>query len=143
MDTLTKENIYLARKFSNSFRYIDDLITFNNDKLMNKHKHHMYPKELILNNENKIDTHCTFLDINLDIKNNMIYTNIYDKRDDFDFTINNFPNLSSNIHFMRTHGIIISQLVRFARVCMEVNDFISKSKVMVAKLAINISIETY
>jgi hypothetical protein len=60
LEKLSKENIYLARKFSNSFRYIDDLLMFNNGRLMNIHKNKMYPKELILNKENKTNTNCNF-----------------------------------------------------------------------------------
>ena len=43
---LTKECIYLARKFSKSNRYIDDLITFNNYNLMQPLQHKIYPPEL-------------------------------------------------------------------------------------------------
>ena len=35
LDKMTRKNIYIARKFSHSFRYIDDLIMLNNDELMN------------------------------------------------------------------------------------------------------------
>ena len=49
LEKLTKSNIHLARKFSTSHRYIDDLITFNNNRLMDTYKYEIYPKELILN----------------------------------------------------------------------------------------------
>jgi hypothetical protein len=53
LDKMTKTNIYIARKFSDSFRYIDDLLTLNNDELMDKYMNEIYPKELILNKENR------------------------------------------------------------------------------------------
>ena len=135
MEKLTNENIHLARKFSDSFRYIDDLIIFNNDDLMNEHKHMIYPKELLLNKENKSNKQTSFLDINIRIlDNNTIHTSTYDKRDDFNFKINSFPNLSGNVHAERTHGIIISQLIRFSKVCMSVDDFILRANSMVSKL---------
>ena len=112
LERMTKEDIHLARKFSNSFRYIDDLLMFNNDTLMTKYKHDIYPKELVLNKENKSSKKSTFLDIEINIQGNMIYTNLYDKRDDFSFNVNNFPIMSSNILFKRTHGIVISQMLR-------------------------------
>ena len=40
---------------------------------------------------------------------------LYDKRDDFDFSIVNFPFLSSNIP---AYGVHISQLIRYARACV-------------------------
>ena len=51
---------------------------------------------------------CTFLDIHMHVVDGIIHTKLYDKRDDFKFTINNYPNLSGNIHAKRTHDIIIS-----------------------------------
>lgn len=107
---------------------------FNNNGLMDEYKHKIYPKELVLNKENKDDTHATFLDIDMKIANNKIITSIYDKRDAFNFKINSFPNLSGNIHYKRTHGIIISQLLRYAKVCSKVEDFITRTKVMVNTL---------
>ena len=117
METLSNTNIHLARKFSCCFRYIDDLLTFNNDELMNEYKNVIYPKEMILNKENKSHLKTSFLDINMEIqKNNTLYTSIYDKRHDFNFDINNFPNLSGNVHSKRCHGILISQLIRYSKV---------------------------
>lgn len=134
LDNLTKEDIPLARKFSNSYRYIDDLIMFNNNGLMDEYKYKIYPKELILNKENKNDQICNFLDIHMNIMNHKIITSIYDKRDDFNFKVNSFPNLSGNIHSVRTHGVIISQLLRYAKVCLKVEDFINRSKIMITTL---------
>ena len=89
-DFLEKAPIHLARKFSNSYRYIDDLLSFNNNNLINQLKHRIYPTELILNKENKSNNHTSFLDINITIQNNKILTKLYDKRNDFKFTINSF-----------------------------------------------------
>ena len=41
-------------------------------------------------------------------------TRLYDKRDDFDFHIVNFPFLSSNIPSGPSYGVYISQLIRYA-----------------------------
>ena len=43
-------------------------------------------------------------------------TKIYDKRDDFDFNIVNFPFLDCDIPRSTSYGVYISQLIRFARV---------------------------
>jgi hypothetical protein len=42
-------------------------------------------------------------------------TKIYDKRDDFNFEIINFPNMCSNIPSSPAYGVHISQLIRYAR----------------------------
>ena len=51
----------------------------------------IYPTELQLNRANSSDTEALFLDLNLCISNGTVSTKIYDKRDDFDFDIVNFP----------------------------------------------------
>ena len=51
----------------------------------------IYPSELQLNKANTSDTETTFLDLHLSISNDIVSTKIYDKRDDFDFEIVNFP----------------------------------------------------
>ena len=55
--------------------------------------------------------------------NNRIYTKLYDKRDDFDFHIVNFPFLSSNIPSSPSYGVYISQLIKYARCCSYYDDF--------------------
>ena len=59
---------------------------------------------------------------------------IYDKRDDFDFDIVNFPFLDGEVHRSTSYGVYISQLIRFARVSSHVDDFNTRNKVLKAKL---------
>ena len=72
-----------------------------------------------------------FFHINIKIHNNKINTKIYDKRDDFKFKINKFPNISGNTHAKRSHGIVVSQLLRFCKVCNDFDDFINVTKCMI------------
>ena len=53
----------------------------------------IYPTELQLNKANSSDTEAPFLDLNLSITNGIVSSNIYDKQDDFNFEIVNFPFL--------------------------------------------------
>ena len=52
---------------------------------------HIYPPRLQLNKANSTDTEAPFLDLHLSISNGFVSSKIYDKRDDFDFDIVNFP----------------------------------------------------
>ena len=60
--------------------------------------------------------------------NDIIFTNIYDKRDDFDFDNYNFPFLDSDVPCGTPHGVYISQLICFARVSSQVSDFNNRNK---------------
>ena len=53
----------------------------------------IYTSELQLNKANTSDTEAPFLDLHLSISNGFVSSKIYDKRDDFDFDIVNFPFL--------------------------------------------------
>ena len=46
--------------------------------------------------------------------NRMVLLNFFDKRDDFDFNIVNFPILDGDVHRSTSYGVYISQLIRFA-----------------------------
>ena len=99
--------------FNTTSRYLDDILKINNvyfDNMVSQ----MYRSELQLNKANISDTKATFLDLHLSISNDVVSTKIYDKRDDFDFEIVNFPFLDCDVPRSSSYGIYISQL-RFAR----------------------------
>ena len=80
------------------------------------------------------DTEASFLDLHLSISDGFVQTKIYDKRDDFDFDIVNFPFLDGDVPHSTSYGVYISQLIRFARVSSHVDDFNTRNKVLTAKL---------
>ena len=88
----------------------------------------IYPKELQLNRANSSDTEAPFLDLNLCISNGTVSTKIYDKRDEFDFDIVNFPFLDGDVPRRTSYGVYISQLIRFARASSNLNDFNYRKK---------------
>ena len=51
----------------------------------------IYPSELQRNIANTSDTEAELLDLYLSIYNGIVSTKIYDKHNDFDFEIVNFP----------------------------------------------------
>ena len=56
-------------------------------------------------------------------KCDFFFFKIYDKRDDFDFDIVNFPFLDGDVPRRTSYGVYISQLIRFARASSNLNDF--------------------
>ena len=76
--------------FSTTSRYFDDILNINNVYFYNMVSQ-IYPSELLLNKANNSDTEAVFFNLHLSISNDFVSTNIYDKRDDFDFEIVNFP----------------------------------------------------
>ena len=98
-------------------RYLGDLLNIDNpyfESMVNR----IYPPELQLNEANTSYTETPFLDLHLSISNGFISSKIYDKRDDFDFDIVNFPFLDGDVSRSTCYGVYISQLIWFARVCI-------------------------
>ena len=124
LDKLIKEGKRkLARKFNLSYRYIDDLISFNN-KRFKEFISDIYPKELTISETTESTSVASYLDL-LFIRDNSnnITTKLYDKRDTFGFHIVNFPFMSSNIISAPAYGVYASQLIRYAVVAQIIVTF--------------------
>ena len=79
-------------------------------------------------------TFCfVFLLIDIDI-NGKLTTQLYDKRDDFSFSIVNFPYLCSNIPSSPAYGVYVSQLIRYAGACSAYDQFLNRGKLLTDKL---------
>ena len=64
------------------------------------------------------NTSASYLHLLLSIgRDGQLHTSIYDKRDDFNFHITNFPFLSTNIPTSPAYGAFISQIIRYTRAC--------------------------
>ena len=61
-------------------------------------------------------------------------TKLYDKRDDLNFPIVNFPYICSNIPAAPAYGVYISQLIRYSRACGSYQDFLDKGLLLTRKL---------
>ena len=130
MTSLSRENqADIIEAFNSTSRYLDDLLNIDNiyfDQMVDR----IYPTDLQLNRANSSDTEAPFLDLNLCISNGTVSTKIYDKRDDFDFDIVNFPFLDGDVPRRTSYGVYISQLIRFARASSNLNDFNYRNKTL-------------
>ena len=112
---------------------MDDILNINNvyfDNMVSQ----IYPLELPLNKANASDTEAAFLDLHLSISNDIVNVKIYEKRDDFDFEIVNFPFLDGDVLRSTCYGVYISQLIRLARASSYVADFNTRNKLLTQKL---------
>ena len=95
----------------------------------------MYPAELEVKDTTESTTSASYLDLLLWIwRDGQFHTSIYDKRDDFNFHITNFPFLSSNIPSSPAYGVFISQLIRYSRACSSYECFILRARRLSSKL---------
>ena len=113
-----KRDMTKAIHFSNTFRYIDDLLSVNNEQFEN-YISTIYPSELELKDTSTPTTEVCYLDarIKLGDNNSPFHVSVYDKREDFALRIVIFPHMDSNIPSKPAYGVYMSQLVRNARIC--------------------------
>ena len=123
MKCFSRENqADIIETFNSTSRYLDDLLNIDKiyfDQMVDR----IYPTELQLNRANSSDSEAPLLDLNLCISNGTVSTKIYDKWDDFDFDIVNFPFLDGDVPRRASYGVYISPLIRFARASSNLNDF--------------------
>ena len=101
-----------ARAFNFTYRYIDDVLSINNSRFA-EFLPLIYPPELEVKETTDTASSASFLDLYLKFDDScQLSTKIYDKRDDFNFKIINFPN--------------ISQLIRYARASSNYSDFLKR-----------------
>ena len=97
MKSLSEDNQADIIEASNSISiYLDDLLAIDNtyfEGMVNQ----IYPPELKLNKANVSDTEVPFLDLQLSVSTGSVSTKLYDKHDDFDFDMANFPFFDSDI----------------------------------------------
>ena len=120
------KKIHEARAFNFTYRYIDDLLSINNSRFA-EFLPLIYPPEQEVKETTDTASSASFLDLYLKFDDSgQIGTKIYDKRDDFNFKIINFPNVCSNIPASPAYGVYISQLIRYARASSNYSDFLKR-----------------
>ena len=95
----------------------------------------IYPCELEIKDTTDSDMSVSYLDILLEKDSDgNLTTKLYDKRDDFNFSIVNFPYLCRNIPSSPAYGVYVSQLIRYAIACSTYEQFIMRGKLLTNKL---------
>ena len=119
-----KYSIYIyISNLANIFRYQDDCIVLNDKGFFDTIHQDIYPEELTLLNTNVSPCKVTFLDMTISLHQGKFKHCLYDKRDDFDFSVISYPFLSGNIPKVPSYGVYLSQLLRLCHICSEYSRF--------------------
>ena len=110
------------------------MLSINNPKF-GDYIDYIYPVELEIKDTTDADHQASYLDLDLSYnRDKRLQVKLYDKRDDFNFNIVNFPFLSSNIPQSPAYGVYVSQLIRYARASSAYSDFLVRSRLLTSKL---------
>jgi hypothetical protein len=95
----------------------------------------IYPIELEIKDTTDTDTSALYIGLHLEIDSEgRLRTKLYDKRDDFNFPIVNFPFICSNIPAVPAYGVYISQLIRYSTACGSYQDVFDRGLLLKRKL---------
>ena len=134
---LSKNHEQGRNRYKKTSRFIDDLVSINNRDILYDIRT-IYPNSLVINKTNEEPfRRSTFLDMDIKVNNNKFFIDVYDKRRDYNFEILGLPAFSSNIPCNMTFGVICAQFCRFAKICMEADDFIANCQLLIDKMRRN------
>ncbi len=109
-----------AIRLKHTVRYLDDICSMGSNALIEV-AHKIYPPSLPLNFDDTTEGKGHFLDLHIDATT--LNYGIYDKRRDFPFKVNRFPDRASNQPEHMGLNVYYSQLLRFARLTRDPEDF--------------------
>ena len=103
------------------------MICLNDGEEFRKSISDIYPVELELKSEHDgKDGHATFLDLDIQISDEKFVYKLFDKRDEFPFSVVRMPDKSSNIPSYIFYGTILSEIIRIARSTLHLDDLIPR-----------------
>jgi hypothetical protein len=120
---LNENETKLARSFNFTFRYIDDVLSLSNSRF-GDFVDRIYLIEFEIKNTTDTDRSASYIDLHLVIDSRgRLRRKLYDKRDDFNVSIVNFPFICSNFSTAPAYGVYISQMIRYSGACCSYQDF--------------------
>ncbi len=122
------------KKLENIFRYQDDLLSINDDGLLENLLNVIYPPEMVINNTNISPMKSSYLDLLMSIYRGKFKVSLYDKRTGFKFNVINYPFLDGNIPNNRSYGVFASQLIRLCKINTTLVGFVKDVSNLVNKL---------
>jgi len=135
--TVDKEK---ARHFHSTNRFIDDLCTLNDGEVFGEVFQDIYPPELELKMEHS-GKHGTFLNLDITVKDGVFVYKLFDKRDEFPFSIVRMPHMDSNIPQIIFYSALVGEFLRIARSTLLLDDFIPKAKDLLTRMRVQGSSE--
>ena len=126
----------ILRKLINMVRYIDDIGVANFMDFGQIAKD-IYPITLVLNKSNDSGKlNSAFLDLSVPVINHQFQVKVYNKTDDYDFSVITFPFLEPNIVTSLCYSVFFGVILRYLRICSVLSDFEIRAQKLVAILVL-------
>ena len=134
MNGLKKSDLSRARNLRHVFRFIDDLIAINdNDEFLKSYKE-IYPQQMELKVENQGTIKATHLDLDLEIKDRVFISRLYDKREAFKFDVVHMPFKCSNMPYKMFYSTISAEVLHICRATSSYLFFLESVKNLIIRM---------
>ena len=131
---IVKTDYAMAKLLANGCSYLGDMCTVNL-KYFGDIAKDIYDSTLLLLEGSACSyKHDTFLDLYIRVVDVKFVIGIYYNVDDFNFEEINYPFPQNNINSMMGYTTFHSQLIRFIRLCNNINDFLFRANLSYSKL---------
>ena len=127
MTNLIGNNRLRAKRFHATRRFIDDLCGINDGGEFGRSHPDIYPNELELKLEHA-GNRATFLNLDITIEDGKFIFKLFDKRDEFPFSIVRMPYKDSNIPLTIFYASLVGEFLRIGRSSMLFRDFLPKAR---------------
>ena len=134
LDKLKTEDLPRARRLRHVFRFIDDLIAMNDDDEFSKIYKEIYPEEMVLKPENEDPQSSSYLDLQIDVDENIFDFKLFDKRDAFSFSVVRMPYLQSNMPSKMFYSTISAEILRICRATYKYTNFLLSCKKLIIRM---------
>ena len=131
---ISKTDYSRAKKLFNVFRYIDDLISMNDQGEFGRSHPEIYPPELVLNKENVGPNRASYLDLDISISQNKFEYQLYDKRSSYSFKIVRFPFHDSNLPVKMFYSTISAEILRICRASCKCHSFFASCSPFIERM---------
>ena len=133
MKKIIKNDKVQARSYHGARRFIDDVALINDGGNFSKFYKEIYPPELELKLESS-GTQASFLNLYIEITEGIFKYKLYDKRDDFPFSIVRMPYKESNIPENIFYSALSGEIIRIGRSTLLKADFLPKIKELIQRI---------
>ena len=134
LDKLKVEDLPRARRLRHVFRFIDDLIAMNDDDEFSKIYKEIYPEEMVLKPENEDPQSSSYLDLQIDVDENIFDFKLFDKRDAFSFSVVRMPYLQSNMPSKMFYSTISAEILRICRATYKYTNFLLSCEKLIIRM---------
>ena len=123
-----------SKKFGYILRFIEGLIALNDDDEFLRSYKEIYPEKMELKVGRKEVDGASFLDLGLQVEDQIFKSNLYDKREAFKFSVVRMPYKGSNMPYKMYYSTMSVEILRICRVTSHYPSFLKSVRKLILRM---------